>query len=69
MQYTVFGSFGSTRIWLKYIERPFSLLVSFQVAPLSSERHTPARLGSSAVLRFCRPPPPPPAPGPGSIIA
>src|SRR3954467_13383864 len=72
--YTVFASFGSTRIWLKYIARPLSLLVSFHVAPRSSERQMPARFGSSAALspaRPVRPPPSPPPPGcgPGSLIA
>ena len=62
--YTVLASLGSTRIWLKYIARPLSLLVSFQVAPLSSERQMPARLGSSATSSPDRPARPPPSPPP-----
>src|SRR5215472_4656789 len=55
------SSTGSTRIWLKYMGRLFSLLMKVHVLPLSSERYTPLPLGSGGALpRPPRPPPPPP---------
>src|SRR5262249_2015390 len=75
---TMFESFGSTRTWLKYIGRPFSLLTSFHVLPLSSDRQSPGRIGSAGPAVAPRPrppgprPPPPSSPppaGPGSISA
>src|SRR5262245_27783846 len=73
---TMLESLGSTRTWLKYIGRPFSLLISFHVLPLSSERHRPGRIGSGGPAASPPPRPPrprapssPPPDGPGSISA
>src|SRR5262249_56635751 len=63
---TMFESFGSTRTWLKYIGRPFSLLTSFHVLPLSSDRQSPGRIGSGGPAVLPRPRPPRPRPPPPS---
>ena len=41
----MFGSFGSTRIWLKYIGRWFSFDMNVHVLPLSIDLQTPAHCG------------------------
>ena len=40
------GFVGSTRIWLKYIGRPFSFERNSQLMPLSFERQMPLYCGS-----------------------
>src|SRR4029079_13108612 len=58
-RYTTSGLFGSTRIWLKYIGRWFSLDTNVHERPLSLDRQMPdvCGLGGAAAQR---PPPPPP---------
>src|SRR3954465_10540588 len=41
--YRMSGLFGSTRSWLKYMGRWFSLETTVQVRPPFDERHTPER--------------------------
>src|SRR5205085_11809295 len=61
-RYTTSGLFGSTRIWLKYIGRWFSLDMNAHVRPLSFDRHTPDVCGFGRAAAPPRPPPRPPRP-------